>query len=76
MPAESLGSQITGGGAVSSGGYRIEDISSAWSTKANGGRWGGASGCVRAALSVAMRSSRCSVADGKNISVKMTEWSE
>jgi hypothetical protein len=47
---------------MSSGANRILDISSAWSVKGSGGRRGGASGCVRAARSVAVRSSRVSVA--------------
>lgn len=54
---------MIGGGATNSGAYRIPDISSAWSANGNGGRWGGASGWVRAARSVAVRSSRFSVAE-------------
>ena len=61
MPPTSLGSQIMGGGARSSGAYRTPAISSAWSAKERGGRCGGASGFVRAARSVAVRSSRVSV---------------
>ena len=60
-PAESFGSQIIGGGAISSGAYNMPAMSFAWSVNANGGRWGGASGCVRAARSVAVKSSRVSV---------------
>lgn len=52
---------MIGGGASNSGGYMIPDISSAWSPKDSGGRCGGASGCVLAARSVAIRSSRVSV---------------
>ena len=40
-------------------------MSSAWSVKGSGGRRGGASGWVRAARSVAVRSSRFSVATQK-----------
>ena len=65
MPAVSFGSHIVGEGAISSGAYRIPAISSAWSANGKGGRWGGASGCVRAARSVATRSSRDSVATSK-----------
>lgn len=61
MPPTSFGSQIIGGGARSSGAYRTPDISSAWSAKGSGGRRGGASGLVRAARSVAVRSSNVSV---------------
>lgn len=56
-------------------------ISSAASTNARGGSLGGASGCVRAALSVAMRSSKCSVAvrshQNRRYSskiVQLTQW--
>jgi len=52
-----------GGGAMSSGAKRILDISSAWSVNGSGGSRGGASGCVRAARSVAVRSSSVSVAE-------------
>ena len=61
-PALSLGNHTMGGGAMSSGANRIRDISSAWSANGNGGKRGGASGCVRAARSVAVRSSSVSVA--------------
>lgn len=37
-PAESFGSQMIGGGAISSGAYKIPAISSAWSANGNGGR--------------------------------------
>lgn len=58
-----------GGGAISSGAYNIEAISSAWSVNGSGGSRGGASGCVRAARSVAVRSSSVSVsaADGQRV---------
>lgn len=46
---------------MSSGAYRIPAMSSAWSVKASGGKRGGASGCVLAARSVAVRSSKVSV---------------
>lgn len=52
---------MIGGGAISSGAYRIPAMSSAWSLNDSGGRWGGASGWVRAARSVAVRSSNVSV---------------
>lgn len=75
MPAESFGSHIVGGGAISSGAYRIPAISSAWSAKDKGGRCGGASGCVRAARSVAVRSSRDSVSiKNQNPIVRQTTW--
>jgi hypothetical protein len=48
---------------MSSGANSILDISSAWSANGSGGRRGGASGCVRAARSVAVRSSSVSVAN-------------
>jgi len=63
-PDLSLGSQTIGGGAMSSGANNILDISSAWSANGRGGRRGGASGCVRAARSVAVRSSSVSVGIG------------
>jgi hypothetical protein len=62
-PDLSLGSQTIGGGAMSSGANSILDISSAWSANGSGGKRGGASGCVRAARSVAVRSSSVSVAN-------------
>lgn len=52
---------MIGFGAINSGAYKIPAISSAWSVNGRGGKRGGASGCVRAALSVAIRSSRVSV---------------
>jgi hypothetical protein len=77
-PALSLGNQTIGGGAMSSGAKRILDISSAWSVKGSGGRRGGASGCVRAARSVAVRSSSVSVAkksaDGVWIRIQRRKW--
>ena len=66
-PARSLGSQTMGGGAMSSGANSILDISSAWSANGSGGRRGGASGCVRAARSVAVRSSSVSVATRRGL---------
>lgn len=44
MPEESFGNQIMGGGAISSGAYKMPDISSAWSAKDKSGKRGGASG--------------------------------
>lgn len=52
---------------MSSGAYRIPDISSACSVNGRGGSRGGASGCVRAARSVAVRSFRFSVSNEKSI---------
>lgn len=66
MPAVSFGNQMIGGGAINSGAYRIPAISSAWSVNGNGGMWGGASGCVRAARSVAVKSSKVSVSEDNN----------
>lgn len=63
IPAVSFGNQMIGGGAINSGAYRIPATSSAWSVNDNGGIWGGASGCVRAARSVAVRSSNVSVSE-------------
>ena len=62
IPPASFGSQMTGGGASSSGAYSTPAISSAWSANGSEGKCGGASGCVRAARSVAVRSSSVSVA--------------
>lgn len=61
----SLGSHIVGGGASNSGTYKISAISSDGSTK---GKCGGASGCVRAARSVATRSSMSSLAEIRKVS--------
>ena len=63
IPAVSFGNQMIGGGAINSGAYRIPAISSAWSVNDSCGMWGGASGCVRAARSVAVKSSNVSVSE-------------
>ena len=71
-PAESFGSQIMGGGAISSGAYSMPAMSFAWSVNPNGGRCGGASGCVRAARSVAVKSSKVSVSELDKININNT----
>jgi len=63
-PALSLDHQMIGGGAMSSGANRILDISSAWSVKGSGDRRGGASECMHAARSVAVRLSSVLVGSG------------